>query len=113
MSQEPCYRESDESWAERQKQVILLPGQTICDCGKIIEREERHECVHCGREGCVHCMHWVDETGEADLEGEWVCDEECEIEWLQSLARSEDRSHRLYQDWMAQRIKAVRWKKTG
>ncbi len=113
MSHQPFYRESEESWAERQRRIILLPGQEICDCGGITEPEERHRCVHCGHQGCVHCMHWADDTGDAELEGDWVCSDECEIEWLQSLAQSEDRSHRLYQDWMAKRIQAVRLKKTG
>ena len=55
----------------------------------------------------------MDDTGDAELDGDWVCGDECEIEWLQSLAQGEDRSHRLYQDWMAKRIQAVRLKKTG
>jgi hypothetical protein len=121
MSHQPFYRESDQSWAERQRRIILLPGQEICDCGQVIEPDQRHSCVHCGYQGCVHCgyqgcvhcLHWADDTGDADLDGDWVCTDECEIEWLQSLARSEDRSHRLYQDWMAKRIQAVRLRKTG
>jgi hypothetical protein len=113
MSHQSFYRESEESCAERQKRVILLPGQEICDCGEIAESDERHQCANCGHQGCIYCMQWVDDTGDAELEGDWVCGDDCEIEWLESLARSEDRSHRLYQDWMAKRIQAVRLRKTG
>ncbi len=113
MSHESFYRESEESWAERHRGVRLLPGQEICDCGHITEPDQRHPCAHCGHQGCVHCLHWVDDTGETEVEGDWVCGDECEIEWLQLLAQGEERSHRLYQDWMAQRIQAVRLRKTG
>ncbi len=113
MSHEPFYRESDLSWAEGPRGVRLLPGQEICACGQITAPDQRHQCAHCGQRGCVHCLHWVEDTGEADLEGDWVCSDECEIEWLQSLAQREERSHRLYQDWIAQRIRAVRWRKAG
>ena len=112
MSHQPYYRESEESSAENDRRTILLPGQEICDCGEVIELEERRKCIHCGYRGCVHCMHWVEDTGEAEVDGDWVCGEECEVEWLQSLAQSEDRSHRLYQDWMAKRIRATRSSKT-
>ncbi len=113
MSDQPVYRECEESWAERQRRIILLPGQEICDCGQITELDERHQCANCGHQGCVHCMHWAEDTGEADLDGDWVCGDDCEIEWLQSLAQSEERSHRLYQDWMVKRIQAVRLRKAG
>jgi len=69
MSHQPFYRESEESWAERQRRVTLLPGQEICDCGQIIELDERHQCANCGHQGCVHCMHWAEDTGDAELDG--------------------------------------------
>ena len=83
--------------------------------GPVLRAQKIRTCygANCGCQGCVHCRHRVDDTGDAELDGDWVCGDECEIEWLQSLAQGEDRSHRLYQDWMAKRIQAVRLKKTG
>lgn len=113
MSHQPFYRESEESWAERQRRIILAPGQEVCECGEVIEPDERHKCANCGQEGCVHCMRWVDDTEDPQLEGDWVCGDDCEIEWLRFLAQSEQRLHVLYQDWIAKRIQAVRLRKAG
>jgi len=114
MSKEPFYRESEESWAERHRRVVLLPGQEICDCGAVTEPDERHKCAHCGHKGCEHCMRLADDTGHPEINDTWVCDEdECEIGYLEELARYDEQEHRKYQDFIARQVEAVRLRKAG
>jgi hypothetical protein len=84
----------------------------ICDCGKTTTHPERHRCVHCNHEGCAACMRLAG-TDDAGLNEDWVCDDECELEWLKYLSRAEETGHRVYQDAIAKLIAAVRLRKAG
>jgi hypothetical protein len=58
-------------------------------------------------------MRLADDTGDAELNDDWVCGDECELERLESLAAANEQDHRNYQDFIAKRIEAVRLRKAG
>lgn len=86
----------------------LLPGQEICDCGRIREVEDRHRCVHCGAIGCIECFRIVDDTGYESANDNWVCGSECAIAWLEELQAKNERDYRSYEDWVGKRIEEER-----
>lgn len=100
-------RESEESWAERQKQTAPLPGQEICDCGHVTEREERQRCANCGAHGCIHCMTVIDGE-DSDLNDEYVCGPTCEQEYWEGMAKFEEVGHTKLQDYYAKKIEQAR-----
>ena len=101
-------------WAERlRNSATLEPGREQCDCGAAVDADERHRCVNCGHPGCAHCLRLADDTGDAALNDEWIYGADCEIEWLEALARNEERAHQSYQDWIGRQIETVRARKKG
>jgi len=103
---------AESCYGDEQRERHLEPGQEICDCGAVTESDERHRCAHCGHKGCIQCMRVADDTGNPETNETWVCnEEECEIGYLEELAKSEERSHVTYQDFIARQIDAVRHRK--
>ena len=95
---------SEESWAERQR-----PGGNICDCGRLVAPDERHQCACCDAPGCSQCMRTINDTGAEDLNNTWICDEvECAVGWLEELGQSAERTHADYQAWLGRRIEEER-----
>jgi len=104
-------KESEDTWGERQKQVALEPGQECCiNCGRVIEPDERRNCAQCEHDGCTHCFHLIDTTGAEDLNDDWACSEECELDWLQGLKDASERMYKVYQAWIGTKIEAARKK---
>lgn len=76
------------------------------DCGQPTYTNEWWQCPDCGNELCYHCMenhvcvkcaacgHEVNKTEGKLLEeyGEWVCNDDCHIEFLTEIIEERDNS---------------------
>ena len=100
---------AESCWGDEQRELHLLPGQILCDCGEVVEPDERRECAHCGHKGCVHCLQ---RTSDPDGD-EYVCGDECEVAWYEEIQRSAQATCKMIQDEYGKLIEAVRLRKAG
>jgi hypothetical protein len=94
---------------ETERFIRVEPGQELCECGQVIERDEVRACVHCGHRGCPTCLRLA-HVEDADLNNEYVCGDECEAEWIEFQMRANERDYRNTQDRLGKQIDALRQK---
>lgn len=85
--------------------------QTVCpSCLSVIDLQELVTCAECDRTGCLRCFQVVDDTGNDETNNNFVCNDACELAYLEGLQASEERQHVMYQDWIGTQIEKAQTK---